>query len=99
METLVNLIVEVYKYHSAGGGCHIVTDDLNISNDDIKWSLENLETYERDSCPEQIEAERTCLKALLAVNKTERENTINEFWEHHYPYIGGYKGEQWKNHL
>ena len=34
----VLLIRELYKTESAGGDIHIVTDDANVTDDDLEWA-------------------------------------------------------------
>lgn len=67
-------IKEVYKYHSAGSGLHIVLDDLNTETHYIKWCIKN-------SIPQiENEAERKacerCAKLLLKVSEVERDDII-----------------------
>ena len=77
-EQTLRAIAEVYKYHGAGSGLHIVLDDENVEDDSIVWCIEN-------SIPEiENEAERkaceVCAKLLLELTYEERKKIMEFYW-------------------
>jgi hypothetical protein len=78
------LIDRVYDFSGAGGNAHVVLDDWNLEDNDIRWCLTEglaMGAAFGDS-KEQMNEERACLEALLALSKDERASAmaIYEGW-------------------
>lgn len=67
----VEAVKKMYETHSAGGGLHIVTDDWNLEDDNVKWCREYMTTkYKADA------SEMACLEAFEALSEEERYSTL-----------------------
>lgn len=65
------LIARVYEFNAVGGGLHVVVDDFNIEDGDLK------ERYSWDEeTPEQVAVENECLAALRALSLEERASAL-----------------------
>ena len=42
---LYDVIAQIYKINGVGGALHIVLDDGNTEDDNIKWCIENMHDY------------------------------------------------------
>lgn len=71
------LVARVYEFSMSGGNAHIVVDDWNLEDSDIRWCLDTalVENVHKAS-DEQLAAERACLEALLALNPDERASAM-----------------------
>jgi hypothetical protein len=71
------LIGEVYGFNGVGGNAHIVLDDWNIDDDDIRWCLDvAMKENAHEADTDQLAAERACLEALLALSLDERASAL-----------------------
>lgn len=76
------LVAEVYEYSLVGGNAHIVVDDWNLEDDNIRWCLDTaLAENVHEADDEQLAAERACLEALLALTPAEHYETATELAE------------------
>lgn len=68
---------EIYKFHGAGGGLHIVLDDGNMENDHINYCIEYVK--ECDSfTEEQKNMQIECAELLLKLGYSKRIKLYNE---------------------
>lgn len=74
VRVVVGLIEQVYDYNAAGGGAHIVLDDWNIEDDDIRWCIDNLSECS-EAGPERV-VTMECLSALLGLTLPERASAL-----------------------
>jgi hypothetical protein len=82
-KALQPLIDDVYEHHGAGGGLHIILDDFNVEDGHVTFCQDWIE-HERGNgvwktdpvSPEQLKAERECLKLLKAMTVEERASAI-----------------------
>ncbi len=82
-KALQPLIDDVYEHHGAGGGLHIILDDFNIEDGHIQLCQDWIE-HERGNgiykcepvSPEQLKAERACLKLLKQMTVEERASAL-----------------------
>ena len=71
------LIAKVYEFSMAGGNAHIVVDDWNLEDSDIRWCLDTaLAENVHKADEEQLAAEKACLEALLALKPAERASAM-----------------------
>ena len=68
---------KVYEYSSVGGNAHIVLDDWNLDDHNIRWCLDVAiaENSEGDS-DEKLAVEREALERLLALTYEERVSAL-----------------------
>lgn len=64
----------LYEFTSCGGAMHIVTDDCNLDDDDIKWCLANLAEFS-DGAEEAAVAASVGL-SLLRLTETGRWSAL-----------------------
>lgn len=74
----VDTVKALYEVHGAGGGMHIVTDDWNCEDDNVKWCREyimygELEKYFKRP-PDKVEID--CLEAFEALTEDERYSAL-----------------------
>lgn len=71
------LVAKVYEFSMVGGNAHIVVDDWNLEDHNIRWCLDTalVENF-HEASDEQLSAERGCLEALLALNPAERASAM-----------------------
>jgi hypothetical protein len=90
MMAIQDLIEKVYEFSAVGGHLHIITDDHNTRDVDLKFCTDLLDrggygAEQWDATPEeyasQIAAERACLDALWKLTKKERLAAVIKFWE------------------
>ncbi len=55
-------IAALYRVHGAGGALHIVTDDMNVEDDDLEFARKHLSD----------DVERACYEALLPLTEDQR---------------------------
>lgn len=71
------LVNRVYDFSIVGGNAHIVVDDWNLEDNNIRWCLDTaLTENHHEACTEQLIAERDCLEALLALSENERASAM-----------------------
>lgn len=71
------LVHEVYKYSAVGGNAHIVVDDWNLEDSNIRWCLdEALRDNIHEAGPRQLAAEKAALEALLALDERRRYSAM-----------------------
>jgi len=72
------LVSSVYEKASTGGKGHIVFDDWNLNDDDVKWSLDNLNELdgEYELGKDQLELEKKCLEVFLELTVQERASAL-----------------------
>lgn len=76
-KTAAALVAKVYEYSLVGGNAHIVVDDWNLEDDNIRWCLDTaLAENVHEADDEQLAAERVCLEALLALTPPERASAM-----------------------
>jgi predicted nucleic acid-binding Zn ribbon protein len=64
------LIMKIYANHLAGGNLHIVLDDENITDRDIKFCL---------ALPDITSDERECAEILLTLPESERLKLVKQY--------------------
>lgn len=72
----IPLIGDVYKYHLAGGALHIVLDDWNLDDNDIKHCRDYVAD---DTEPEQRDAELACLECFSNLSIDERASALARY--------------------
>lgn len=71
------LVDAVYEFSCVGGNAHIVVDDWNLEDHNIRWCLDTaLAENVHEAGVEQLDAERACLEALLALTAAERASAM-----------------------
>lgn len=60
----------LYKVHWAGGGAHIVVDDMNVDDEDIAWSIAQADADEDAFALEALEA-------LMPLTRLQRVRAIH----------------------
>lgn len=71
------LVAKVYEFSCCGGNAHIVVDDWNLGDENIRWCLDEALTINIHSASaEQLASERECLEALLALTEDERASAM-----------------------
>lgn len=72
MQIIVELIHLLYDLPEcgAGGCCHIVTDDDNIDDDDLKWVIEYCQKDDNDHIDKELS--RTICELLLQLSHEQR---------------------------
>ncbi len=71
------LIDKVYEFSCVGGNAHIVVEDWNLEDDNIRWCLdEALKTNVHGADAAQLAAESACLEALLMLSGDERASAM-----------------------
>lgn len=77
------LVGKLYEYPAGavGGHCHIVTDDLNLDDDDIQFCLGELDkkneyAFLGEPDPKMIEIERELLTLMLGMSMQERRSSL-----------------------
>lgn len=91
---VADLIKELYELNSVGGPLHIVTDDYNVSDDDVRFCLDEInqtgpdEHWSFTERPENADNLRgLCLdiaNSMVDMSEAERTSTIalsDGFWE------------------
>jgi len=66
-EETLELKCEIYSKYPSGGALHIVLDDGNLRNNDIKWCIEEIEKLEEDK-----ELFLNCANNILKMTQTQR---------------------------
>jgi hypothetical protein len=82
IDRAVSLTNELYKYHPCGGPLHIVTDDGNLENDNIRYCWDELFLI-RPTCAyarETRELGREILKLLARMNYADRIRYYSKLW-------------------
>lgn len=75
--TAAELVRKVYEFSPVGGNCHIVTDDWNLEDENIRWCLDTaLVANHAKAAADQIAAERACLEALLNLTEAGRASAL-----------------------
>lgn len=68
---------KVYEYSSVGGNAHIVLDDWNLDDHNIRWCIDVAIAENSDGDPdEQLAVEREALERLLALTHGERVSAL-----------------------
>ena len=95
MQIIVELIHILYDLPEceAGGCCHIVTDDDNIDDDDLKWVIEYCQKDDNDHIDKELS--KTICELLLQLTPEQRiclfylfnagmlnDGIDKEWWEH-----------------
>lgn len=84
------MIAQIYENHCTGGMLHIVLDDWNIEDHNIRWCLDEAITeaanggYGGDIHPDDLALMRRCGEAMLALTEEERASALalyDGFWE------------------
>ena len=72
------LVDEIYGYADGGcgGNAHIVVDDWNLDDDDIKFCIKAANKNEWDFSDDQIKAELDCLNFMLKMSEPERYSAM-----------------------
>lgn len=73
----VKLIASVYRFHEAGGSCHLVIDDGNVSDGalDVCESAANIDRAMYGEA--QYQAEINCIAALRPLSEDERDEAVS----------------------
>jgi hypothetical protein len=69
---LQEMIIAIYKLHSSGGALHIVLDDENVENENIKWCINN----SIKELKENKQLYLDCANNLLKMSKKQRYKVI-----------------------
>ncbi len=74
----VATVEALYEVHCAGGGMHIVTDDWNCEDSDVKFCREWMggPDYEKTWHERPTQAEWDCLVAFEALSEDERYSAL-----------------------
>lgn len=65
MRVIEDCIHTLYNITASGGCCHIVTDDDNIEDDDLKWVIEYCERDENADKEDRFLSKFICEQLLL----------------------------------
>lgn len=57
-------IKTLYKFECSGGCCHIVTDDYNITDEDLKWVIDFCQKEENSDRPDRFLSKCICEQLL-----------------------------------
>ena len=69
---LQEMIIAIYKLHSSGGALHIVLDDENVENENIKWCIDNSIKELKENKKLYLD----CANNLLKMSKKQRHKVI-----------------------
>jgi hypothetical protein len=80
VKSLVEVIGRVYDISCVGGLLHIVLDEWNLEDENVKWCLEDAipENFHQHS-EEEIAIEIECALALLSATEEERGSALARF--------------------
>ena len=73
----VLLIRELYKTESAGGDIHIVTDDANVTDDDIEWAAQFIALRKKNET-DNGRLELAILSVLRLMTESERLECVEK---------------------
>lgn len=81
-ETLrvADLCKQLYEFAPSGGDCHIVTDDWNLEDGNIRFCQEQLAHSQYGV--EQLAIERELLELMVPMSVGERASALG-LWEHY----------------
>ena len=73
----VLLIRELYKTESAGGDIHIVTDDANVTDDDLEWATQFIALRKKNET-DTGRLELAILSVLRLMTESERLECVEK---------------------
>lgn len=65
-------IASLYEVHLAGGMAHVVTDDMNVDDEHVEWSL--------NACGPEDDRAAEALRALRPLTRLQRVAAIQRAW-------------------
>lgn len=82
IKAVAQMIVDIYKFAPGGGLVHIVTDDGNVEDENLKWCLDvAIPENHFAFTTEQVELQRQFLLAMQKLTEDERYAAVDLAWK------------------